>query len=153
MDIYSALTEINTIQAGLSISAPVAASIAKVWFAIPPQSAALSDFPCFMNTWGVVESKPVASNTILYQDYWVRMQLLVKDADADRAAAIATAFMPQIVSGFAAHWQLAGAVRNISWRGSTGTATLLPLDFAGFHYIGLDLTLDLHMEEGHSFGY
>ncbi len=147
MDIRSALDRITAIQAGLSITSPVTASIKKAYKYVPKQDAALPDAPAWMNDWTL--SREERHIDLRIQHYTVHMQLFVNDADQDRAADIATAFMAQAVDGFDADVTLDGNVTNSALRG--GDPTLVSLGRAGQSYIGLDLFLDLEMKEAKAF--
>lgn len=146
MDIRSALSRLTAIQQGLSITTPITASIKKAWTYFPPENAVV-DTPCFLNSWTLVEEARNPSHRI--QRYTVRMQLLVHDADMERAADIATSFHVQLVDALDADVNLAGTVSYQTLRG--GNPTLAILERGGRIYVGLDLYLDLVMSEPRTF--
>jgi hypothetical protein len=81
---------------------------------------------------------------------------LVYDADSDRAADIASAFMEKIVDAFDAHERLGGntVAFRTKLRGSGGGTrpTLFTVTWAGNTFVGLDLFLDVELTEGKTYG-
>lgn len=146
MDIRSALDRIVAIQQSLSITSPVALSIKRAYKYVPPQEAAL-DLPCWQNSWTMVsETRGFGSREQLYT---VNMQLLVADADQDRAADIATAFHVALVDALDNDRTLGGTVTRQDLRG--GNPTLVVFERSGNVYLGLNLFLDLVMYEPKTF--
>lgn len=154
--IDEAMIRIRGIQKGLSIThivefddedapvqKPFVASIKRAYPYFPSSSRTISDTPCFINQW----TAPLVSyrSAVAIGDFTAHMQLLVKDADTDRAALIASAFYPKLVDGFAAAVKLGawGPATVLSLRGADPTLTLL--EFAGEGFVGLDLFLDIHL--------
>lgn len=145
MEILEVLEQIYAVQGDISITSPIATSIKKVWPYRPPASKVITDTPCFTNNW--------TSGQITYvPGGWVRgpidinMQLLVYDADSDRAAAIASAFYPKVIEAFGAHLKFGlGDWAVMGLEGNTPTLTAFAEeDGGGRTFIGLDLVLHLH---------
>lgn len=136
-------SRINSIQVDLAISSPETVTIKRVYPYFPKSSEAIptADTPCFINTWTMpgVNFGPALQ---LGSFTW-HMNLLIDHPDTNRAAAIATAFLPQIVTAFGANLKLGGSgpVWVKTLRGAD--PTLARLEFGGKPYIGLDLYLDL----------
>lgn len=146
MDIRSCLDRIIAIQRSLSITSPIAATIKRAYKYFPPQEAPL-ETPCFQNAWTLVSEE--RGGGVRRQRYTVRMQLLVDDADQERAADIATAFHVALVDAFDADVTLAQTCSHQSLRG--GSPTLVVFERAGRFYVGLDLYLDIEMDEAKAF--
>jgi hypothetical protein len=144
MDIRAAMTRIIAVQAALTITDPIAASIKKAWRYTPPQSQTVTETPAFINSW-TLNQETRYSNGYRRHDYTVHMQLLVEDSDKDRAADIASAFHAALLTAFDADVQLAGACSGQTIRG--GDPTLANFEFAGNPYIGLDLYMDIRMDD------
>ena len=141
-DIRTALTNLVTLQEGLSITAPVSSSIKRAYKYTPPQSSSLPDTPCVLNTWSLTSQELDISLRILF--YTIRMQLIVHDSDQDRAADIASSYMNAIITAQNADVTLGGSVNQSILRGSD--PTLGVLSWAGVDYIGLDLLLDVELK-------
>ena len=148
MDIRSALDQIVVIQGGLSITSPVTASVKKAYKYVPKASVALPDNPAWTNDWSLTSLERFVSFRV--QNYTVHSQLFVQDADIDRAADIASAFLDKFITALDADISLSQTVTQHTLRG--GNPTLVGLERAGQIYIGLDLFLDLEMKEAVSFG-
>jgi flagellar capping protein FliD len=142
-DIRTALTNLVTLQEGLSITAPVSSSIKRAYKYTPPMSSALPDTPCFLNTWSLTNQELDVSLRVL--SYTIRMQLIVHDSDQDQAADIASSYMNAIITAQNADVTLNGSVTQCELRGSD--PTLGVLNWAGVDYIGLDLLLDVTISD------
>jgi len=147
VDIGSALDRIIAIQGGLSITSPITESIKVAYKYSPAANVGLPDAPAFFNEWTLEREERHVSMRIQY--YTVHMQLLVRDADLNRAADIATAFHVALVDAFDADVQMNNTVTQSSLRG--GSPTLAGFVRNNINYIGLDLFLDLELKEAKSF--
>lgn len=147
MDIRNALDRVIAVQGAMSISSPASIAALRAYKYVPARDSALPDTPCWFNSWSFVREERLIQ--LRRSFYSVRMQLAVHDADLDRAADIATAFHVAAVADFSADVTLNGQVTNTEFRG--GSPTLVRLDWAGMTYVGLDLFLDLVMEEAVTF--
>ena len=139
MDIRTALARIKTVEEGLSITTPETLSIKRVYTYFPKQDAAMPDVPCFMHTFTLTDERRF--NGQRTQFYVVRSQLWIGNADQDRAADIAAAFLDKWVTAFADDVTLAGACSTQTVRGAD--PTLAVLERAGLSSVGLDLFMDL----------
>lgn len=148
MDIRAALTNLVALQAGLAITDPVAASIKKAWNYMIPQGGIAPDTPCWMNTWRMERME--RGSAVRRQFYTINMQLLVRDADQERAADIATAFHVALVTALDGNLTLGGTVKVHTLRG--GDPTLFTMDRAGLSFIGLDEYLDVELWDAATFG-
>lgn len=142
MNIRGALTELVKLQEGLAIEEPIEAQIVKAYPVPPPPSHALS-FPCFINTARLQPT--VFASQLMQRTYVVQMQMLVKDADVDRACDIALAFEEELIRALAEDdgVTLNNAVTNIE----TIEGELGLLEWNGAGYPGLDYFITLHMAE------
>lgn len=154
--IDEAAVRIRGIQKGLAIThivefddedAPVQKafplSIKRAYPYFPKSSMTITDTPCFINQW--VAPEVSYRSGVVIGNFSMHMRLLVKDADTDRAATIASAFYTKIVEAFGANVKLGawGPATVLALRGLDPTLT--PFEFAGEIFIGLDLLLDLHL--------
>jgi len=147
MDIRSALTQLIAVQDGLSITDPIVASIEKAWTYMIPQNSIAPDTPCWMNTWRM--DREERGSSVRRQFYTINMQLLVRDADQERAADIATAFHVALVTALDGNLTLSGSVKTQTLRG--GDPTLFVVDRGGLAFIGLDEFLDLELWDAATF--
>lgn len=145
MDIATALTRLATMEKALTISAPIAASIKRVHTLPPNRGQALADTPCWINSWQLsrIESGLGGAAGPRHEYYAVHAQLFVSDADINRAASIATAFLPKFIEALNADYTLGDAVLTAELRG--GDPTLALLEWGGQSYAGLDLFVDLDL--------
>ena len=147
MDIRSALDRLIVIQAGLSITSPIDASIKKAYKYSPGSSVALPDVPAWTNEWSLNAVDRFVAFRV--QTYTVHMQLFVLNADLDVAADIASSFAKEMIDALDADVSLGQTITQQTLRG--GNPTLASLTRANLNYIGLDLFLDLEMKEGVTF--
>lgn len=147
MNIRSALDRLTTIQAAVSITDPATVSVLKAWKYAPPQKAALADVPAWINDWTLISED--RANSLRTQEYLVRSQLFVYDADLDRAADIATALFVAYVDDLDADVKLNNTVTRQSIRG--GEPTLVVLEFGRRSYVGVDVLMSMTMREGATF--
>jgi len=143
-DIRTVMTNIVSLQEGLSITAPISSSILRAYKYMPPMASGLPDTPCFLNNWTLQNQELDIGLRILF--YTVRMQLAVLDADQDQAADIASSYMNALITAHNADVQLGGSCTLTVLRG--GDPTLAVLNWAGIDYIGLDLFLDVQITDG-----
>lgn len=139
MNIGTVLDRIVTLQQGLSITAPIAASVKRVHKFPPNRAQALADCPAWVNTWTMTRTDAQAGHW--FEFYTVHCQLFVNDADLNRAADIATAFHVAFVIAMETDFRLSGTVLGVYPRG--GDPTLALLEWAGQGYVGLDEFVDL----------
>jgi hypothetical protein len=139
------ITTLYKIQDGEIVTETVDIGIKRAYPYFPSQSMSLTDFPCFINQWTMPEVQ--FASVLMTGQFSAHMQLLVKDANSDRAAAIASAFLPKILQAFAENIKLNawGPATVLSMRG--GDPTLAVLSFGGNDFIGLDLFLDIYLNK------
>lgn len=147
MDIRSALDNLIIIQAALSITSPITASIKKAYKYIPKSSVALPDTPAWLNEWTLNTVERFVGFRI--QTYTVHMQLFVLDADPDRGADIASSFAKEMIDALDADVSLGQTITQQTLRG--GNPTQGSFERVNLTYSGLDLFLDLEMKEGATF--
>ena len=151
MNIRAAMTNLVALQAGLSITSPLALAVKKAWPYVPPQSVLLPDLPCWTNSWDLGREDRFVG--MREQRYTVQMQLFVAEAGAgeqDRQADVATAFMDKLVDALDADVTLGQTVSEHWLRGASPSLAIL--ERGGKSYIGLNLFLDLRLTEAKSFG-
>lgn len=139
------MTQLLAVEAALTISSPVAASIKNAYRYFPANDAT-PECPCFLNSWTMVDEERAPQQRI--QHYTVHMQLFIDDSDHNQAADIATAFHVALVDALDAATSLSGSVVYQQLRG--GSPTLATLT-RGRDYIGLDLFCELTLKEGKAF--
>lgn len=140
-----AITQILEIQSGSIVVTPFAVSVKKAYPYFPDSSEEITDTPCFINQW---TAPSVNFNSVfLSGEFSVHMQLLCEDSDTSRAAAIASAFYPKLLSA------LATKIKLNEWGPATVRTlrgvdpTLASLEFGGKGYVGLDLNLDIYLNK------
>lgn len=139
----AALARIVAIQAAISISSPVALTIAAA-HKDPPGS--IQDTPCFLN---VIEPGEIAYGPgSQRQRHRVKMQFMVKDEAVADASAIARAFLEATRVAFNADIRLAGTC-TVAQLGATAGVT--GLQYAGVQFIGFELPLLVIMHEAVTF--
>jgi hypothetical protein len=149
MDIRTAVTNLNTLQLGLSIASPVALTVKRVWPYVPPQNVALPEYPAWMNTWDLVrELRAIGLRELVFT---VHAQLFAAPADReqDRALDIATAFLDSFITALDANVSLSQSVTEANLRGSSPTLAIL--ERGGLAFAGLDLFIDIVMKEAKNF--
>lgn len=147
MDIRSALDRLVAIEKDIAITEPARLAVKRAYKYFPPQSVAVPDLPCFMNSWTLVEERRGIS--LREQRYTVNIQFFAGEGDQDYTADVASAFMAAFMDALDADVSLGGAVTDSDLRG--GNPTLAILERAGRSYIGLNLFLDLTMKDAVSF--
>lgn len=145
MDITTAVAALAALEAGLTITSPVATGVKRVFTFPPNRQQALTEAPCWVNTWSLVRVEWTQSGTTANRQefYTVTSQLFVQDADLNRGAAIASAFLPAFLSAIGADFTLGGTCLFADARG--GDPTLGLLEWAGQGYPGLTLLIDLEI--------
>lgn len=150
MNIRDAMTRINEIQAGLSITSPRTVLVKRVFPYFPDANKQISDSdcPCFINQWTAPQI--LFNSNLLRGDFTIHMQLLAKGSmpSLSDAADIATAFYPEIVTAFATNLKLGGmtSATVVGLRGAEPTLALL--QYGRQPFVGLDLFLDLRLSRG-----
>jgi hypothetical protein len=141
--IRAAMVALATLEAGLSISSPITASVKRTYALPPNRKDALPDTPCWINGWTLVRQDktfpPLPTRGPRY--YAINAQLFVRDADLNRGADIATAFHEAFDDALDASTAWNDAVMDWDLRG--GDPTLALLEWAGEGYPGLNLLLDV----------
>lgn len=144
LTIRAALDALVTLQESLSITSPITSSIAKAWKYFPPEEATLPETPCFANEWSLTAFEVHVG--LLVRRYAIHTQMFVLDADQERGADIATAYMNALETALLANYTLTQTVNQAILRGAQPTLAIL--ERAGVKYVGLDLFLDVEMKEG-----
>lgn len=148
MDIRTALARVKTVEEGLSITDPANISIRRVYTYFPHQSTQ-PEVPCFMHDFTLLSHSIVAG--LRRRVYLVRVQFWAGDADLDRSADIAAAFEQKWLDAFANDVILNGLVTGpIKLRG--GTPTLVATDWAKGSAIGLELAMEIPMNDAPTVG-
>lgn len=143
MDIRTVLDELVTIEAALTITSPIAASIKRA-YKYPPSRNADLETPCIINNWSMPDSAGMGGLRV--QNYTVHGQLFINDADIDRGCDIATAFWGKLVDALGQNVTLGGTATRASLRGaSPDTVVLLPWNEKP--YQGLDFFIDVLLKD------
>ena len=150
MNIRDVITQLIAYQGALAITAPASVTVQKAWPYFPPESVTPeATTPCFMNEWTLTRVE-FAGASRLHRLYTVHSQLLVADMDNDTAADIATAFDQKVIDMLVAHQTMGGTCVAIGFRG--GSPTLAALPRGGRTYIGLDMFIDVALEDAVAYG-
>jgi hypothetical protein len=147
MDIASAMDRIVAIELGLSISQPVAVTVKRAYKYPPAMNVALPSTPAWVNTWTLTRYQRMSGKRT--HEYAVNAQLHVEDANQDRAAEIATNFYVAFIAALDADVTLNHTAVLHTPRG--GDPTLVLFERAGKGYVGLNLFLDLFLEDATQF--
>lgn len=146
MNISDALDALIVVQAGLSITEPVEMDVKHAWKWVPEQKAALR-LPDWVNS---AQLNTVTRQMGNHSLFWtVHMQLFAVPSNVqdDLAQDICAHFLTAVIAAFdlAANRTLGGTVSRHALRGNDPTVGRL--EHNGQSYMGLDLFLDLEMEE------
>lgn len=147
MDISSAIARIVEILEDVGISDPVSLQMKRVYDFPPSRANNLTSTPCAMIEWSLQNEDRLVD--FRRQFYNVHIQVFVNEASNNRAAQIASAFMPAIVDAFDADITLDGNVTETTLTGNT--PTLASLEWNSRTYVGLDFNLTLLMAEAKGF--
>lgn len=148
MSIRDVLTALVAIQKGIAISDPISTRVKEAYRLAPSREVALTT-PCFINAWSLIRLERRLSGGVLRHFYTVRSQLFVTDADLDRGADIASALGVAYITAINSNITLNGTASTSLLRGGDPTCALL--EWAAKPYPGLDLFLDIELNEGVSF--
>lgn len=146
MNISTVLDRLVTLESGLAITSPLVVPVRRVFKYAPNRQQALADLPCWINTWTLSRIDwTLSGTTARRQEYYsVNAQLFVEDADLNRGAEIASAFLPQFLSAVGPDFTLSGDALFADVRG--GDPTLGLLEWAGKGYAGLNLFVDIEIQ-------
>lgn len=159
-DVINALV---VVQGGLEITVPRPVKVAKAWNYSPPQNESLaSALPAFTNSWDMLPIERMGGQG-RWRRYAIHMQFYaaqVTRGDDSLAADIATAFEDSIetalgqrnaagLGGYFLYGDVGGeivpTIQQQIIRG--GSPTLAILERGGAGYVGLDLFLDVALED------
>lgn len=148
-ELPEALAQLYALEEDLEITSPIAVGVKKVWPYVPPMSQIITDTPCVVHSWTLPQLQ--IGSAIMRETFEVNVRLLVHDADAPRAAEIATAFWPQIRTMLSHNVKL--GLTGWSLGPVTGGSPTLTTfsenpEGGGRTLIGLDLTLTLYHHLG-----
>lgn len=139
--IRTVLDSLVTLESGLTITSPLAASVSRV-YRLPPTGTIALEPICFMNSADLIAYKVFNAST-RERIYSVRMQLFVQDADWDRAGDIALAFQDKLGAALDAQdalW-ISGVPTCSLWRNLTGGPRVLSWNKVDMP--GLDMRMDV----------
>jgi len=142
--IRAALAAIVSIQEALTITDPLAVTVKKAWKYFPPEDMGAVETPFWMNAFTAHPTD--VRFGYAERNFTVHMMMLVKDADEERAADIATAFYESLEDAHIANRSLSQTVVDSQLRGAEPTITTAM--WAGVRHIALEAFLDLVMKEG-----
>lgn len=141
-----ARTEIKALLETVSIAEPIKEAIARVYEFPPPT---VEDLPCFII--GLPALKIERGPSLRIRTYKVRLTLLVRDADVDRAAEIADAYREAILDVFDADVTLGGnCTQALAPEFEEGSGFEYP-GGSGKHYVGYDIFLTVEIKEAKAF--
>ncbi len=152
MGIRAAMDALVLIQQELQITEPETMGIAHAYKFVPPEDVVMPQEPTWMNAFTLTTYDRHSSMSV---SLWsVHSQLFIGDAEHDKLADIAAAFLEAFIVDMDANSQLNDAagsptVTNHFIRGGNPTLAILPR--ANRPYVGLNLFIDLHVIEGKTF--
>ncbi len=146
MDIRSVHADLVTRLATLTITAPVASSVKRVYKYVPALSKAVTDYPCIFLTYELTKVRFLPA--FLEQDYTIHIQFFAGKVvpEQDVAADIASAFLDALVLKLSNSQRLGGTVSVIRELRGASPDTITRLDWAGVAFVGLDLFLDVTLK-------
>lgn len=144
MDILSAMVKLRAIEAALSITSPVTLAVKRTYLWIPHQGSAVPDAPAWLNTYQLQEHNVV--NRRFTSIYTVSMNLVLREANLDRAGEIALNFHVALKNALEVevNQTLTSTVNEIR---NFRTARELPavLEIGKQAFVGLSELLDLQI--------
>lgn len=148
MNYLDTITAVLAVQSAIVPAAPFASMrIAKVWPVKPPPSATLTELPAWTNhlTFNNEERDPALRR----QNATLQMQLFIQSYQSVSDFRVAHAYLDATIAAFDAAINLHGAIANQEIRGGNPTIGALP--FGGQEYLGLDLYLDVFLNDAGNF--
>lgn len=142
-NLSTVLDAVTAIQAALTITSPITASIKKAHRYPPNRNSVLPDTPCWMNGWTFARQDDVDFDGNEKFFYTINCQLFVEDADISRGADIATAFHQAWVDALLADTTLGSSANGLTYTPRGGDPTLVVLEWGGKGYVGLNEYLDV----------
>src|SRR3990170_2834236 len=139
----AAKAELVTILAGISITSPIAQTIAKVY---PDPPGAVQDLPCVIVYPPSLDVQRIAGTR--YKIYRSRLLLLVRDEDLDQAAAIVDAYRESLVDAFDSNVRLNGAAQRIDGPAVEPAAAF---KYGLVDYTGFGAVLTVHLQDAVAF--
>jgi hypothetical protein len=146
--ILDALKALIEIQRGLVIVSPVPLGVTNVFY-LPPDRNTPLEYPCWFNTWTFTAPNRKA-NFYLQENYTIHCEFWHYDPDTQLAAEVATAFHSAYVVALNENITLSATVDTSELRGAD--PTLVPAEWNGVPYAGLDLYLDVTISQSVRFG-
>ena len=151
MDIGTVMSNLRSLESGLSITTPYSLATKRAYLYIPDKQTDMPDNDPFgwFNGYTLVREERKPSG-LQRQFYAIDIQGLARDPSLDKASQIATSFLTAIVAALDLHQKLAvidpatPACTYCELRGKT--PTLSRLTWANQAYIGLDLILDVELQ-------
>lgn len=149
-DIRAVMTQIQTIEAALAITAPLALSVKRAYKFIPHQSSALPDLPCFMNDFTHIGTVVMESGRELQYRVGVTFAAGEATLEDDYSADIAAAFWQQALDIFGTKVDLGNTVTMALLRGDDPTLAII--ERGGYAYVGWNAFLDISIVEAFAWG-
>lgn len=140
LDVHQYLAE--TFLPGITITDPVALSIARAYKMVPDVQHTLAELPCVMVTGHTLE-RSAFKPAWIQQEFAVQMDLFVRKSSVEQgmAAEISAAFQHAIAIKLSDTQKLGGTVSVI--RGLRSELMPARLEWAGVSYTGATLLLDV----------
>lgn len=146
MDWNDVRAQLKTLLEAVSITEPIEETIARVYEFPPPT---VQDIPCFII--GLPALKVERAPSLRIKTYRVRLSLLVRDADVDRAAEIADAYREAILDAFDADVTLGGkSTQALAPEFEEGSGLEYPQG-SGNYYVGYQAFLTVEIKEARAF--
>lgn len=129
---------------GLAITTPIQTTIKRAYDFFPPPRIALPDLPCAMVTF---EQRPVLFKpALIMKPYTMHIQIYAAKIEDETGPAKATAFLDaliQKISESATTLTLGGGVATVQQLRGETPETLVVFERAGAAYVGIDVYLDI----------
>lgn len=137
--IRTALDRIVVLQQALSITDPTTVTVKAAYKTFPDQ-AGMPEAPCFIN----VPSMQGMSHTMSSRQmrWQVRSQILVDDANRNRASDIVLALLEKYLNALSEDLTLNGQHLML---GESSTGELSAFDYAGKSFTGIEITVPLQV--------
>lgn len=148
MNWFDVTTALVALQASVAITRPSNMQVRKAWPVGPPPDAALVDLPAWTNEFTFTGEDRDLSLRLQRGTY--RMQLHIQQYQPTSDHRVAHAFVDAVIAAFDAHQKLtdAAGAQTIGVQAIRGgNPTVTRLERGGQAYLGIDLYLDVELND------
>jgi hypothetical protein len=150
MDIRATIDALADLLETVAITEPRETGILKCWHFPPDMKTPLTNLPCAMLTY---EQQPIRFlPSLLMKPYAIHILVFVGQtaSQAETHADTASALLDEIINTLSANQRLSGSVGVIREFRGASPDTLVQLDRNGIGYVGLDLYLEVTLNDAAS---